>query len=154
MESAAGIAAIDGLAAELAASLDRVLGMYRSLSLPSALSPTAAATLTTLERTGPVRLTVLAAGEGVTQPAMTQLITRLEEAGLARRAADPVDGRVVLVYITDEGRATLTSRRTRRAEKLGAILAQLTPGHRAALEAALPALTALGNASRDYDIKW
>lgn len=153
MESAAGIATADGLAVALAANLDRVVGMYRSLSQPSALSLTAAATLATLERTGPIRLTVLAAREGVTQPAMTQLITRLEDTGLVRRAADPADGRVVLVDITDEGRATLTSRRARRAEKLGAILAQLTPDHRAALVAALPALAALGSARRDDDIR-
>jgi|SRR5450756_62622 len=153
MEISAGTTAVDGLASELAADLDRVVGLYRSLSQPSALSMTAAGTLATLERSGPRRLTVLAAREGVTQPAMTQLITRLEDAGLVRRAADPGDGRVVLVAITDDGRATLASRRARRAEKLAAILAQLSPDHRAALTAALPALAALGNAYRDDDIK-
>jgi DNA-binding MarR family transcriptional regulator len=146
-------ATVDGLARELAADLDRVVGLYRSLSQPSALSLTAAATLATLERSGPSRLTVLAIREGVTQPAMTQLITRLEDAGQVRRTADPTDGRVVLVAITDEGRATLASRRARRAEKLAVILAQLTPDHRAALTAALPALAALGNAPRDDDIR-
>ena len=153
MENSARTATIDGLARELAADLDRVVGLYRSLSQPSALSLTAAGTLATLERSGPRRLTVLAAREGVTQPAMTQLITRLEDTGLVRRAADPADGRVVLVAITDEGRATLASRRARRAEKLAVILAQLSTDHRAALKAALPALAALGNAHRDDDIK-
>jgi DNA-binding MarR family transcriptional regulator len=153
MEISAGTATIDGLARELAADLDRVVGLYRSLSQPSALSLTAAGTLATLERSGPRRLTVLAAREGVTQPAMTQLITRLEDTGLVRRAADPADGRVVLVAITDEGRATLASRRARRAEKLAVILAQLSADHRVALTAALPALAALGNAHRDDDIK-
>ena len=117
------------------------------------MSLTAAATLATLERTGPSRLTVLAVREGVSQPAMTQLITRLEDSGLVRRAADPTDGRVVLVAITDEGRATLASRRAMRAGKLAAILAQLTPDHRAALTAALPALAALGNVHRDDDLR-
>jgi DNA-binding MarR family transcriptional regulator len=153
MEISAGTATIDGLASELAADLDRVVGLYRSLSQPSALSLTAAGTLATLERSGPRRLTVLAAREGVTQPAMTQLITRLEDTGLVRRTADPADGRVVLVAITDEGRATLASRRARRAEKLAVILAQLSADHRVALTAALPALAALGNAHRDDDIK-
>ena len=153
MEIPAGTATVDGLASELAADLDRVVGLYRSLSQPSALSLTAAGTLATLERSGSRRLTVLAAREGVTQPAMTQLITRLEDVGLVRREADPADGRVVLVAITDEGRATLASRRARRAEKLAVILAQLSTDHRAALTAALPALAALGNAHRDDDIK-
>jgi DNA-binding MarR family transcriptional regulator len=151
MKTSAGDAGIDELAGELAADLDRVVGLYRSLSQPSTLSLTAAATLATLERSGPSRLTVLAAREGVTQPAMTQLITRLEDAGLVRRAADPADGRAVIVAITDEGRATLAGRRARRARKLAAILAQLSPDHRAALTAALPALAALGRARRDDD---
>jgi DNA-binding MarR family transcriptional regulator len=153
MEILAGTATVDGLAGELAADLDRVVGLYRSLSQPSTLSLTAAGTLATLERSGPHRLTVLAAREGVTQPAMTQLITRLEDTGLVRREADPGDGRVVLVAITDEGRATLAGRRARRAEKLSVILAELSPDHRGALTAALPALAALGNAHRDDDIK-
>jgi DNA-binding MarR family transcriptional regulator len=155
MEISAGTATIDGLAGELAADLDRVVGLYRSLSQPSTLSLTAAGTLATLDRSGPSRLSGLAAGEGVTQPAMTQLITRLEDTGLVRRAADPADGRAVIVTITDEGRTTLAARRTRRAEKLAGLLAQLTPDHRAALTAALPALAALGSARvrRDDDTK-
>ncbi len=152
MEVSTGTATVDGLARELAADLDLVVNLYRSLSQPSTLSLTAAATLATLERSGPSRLTALAAGEGVTQPAMTQLITRLEDTGLVGRAADPADGRVVIVAITDEGLTMLASRRTRRAEKLAAILAQLTPDHRSALTAALPALAALGHGRRDDDI--
>ena len=153
MENSAGTATIDGLARELAAELDRVVGMYRSLSQPSTLSLTAVGTLATLQRSGPSRLTALAAREGVTQPAMTQLITRLEDAGLVRRETDHADGRVVLVAITDEGRATLASRRARRAEKLAPMLAKLSPDHRTALTAALPALAALGSARRDDDIR-
>jgi DNA-binding MarR family transcriptional regulator len=78
---------------------------------------------------------------------MTQLITRLADAGLVCREPDPDDGRVVRVTITDEGRATLARRRAKRAEKLTVILAQLDPAHRAALAAALPALEALASAN-------
>src|SRR6516164_9507273 len=135
------------LATALEGTLGRTFGLFRSLSQPSGLSMTAATTLSTLERSGPSRLTALAAREGVTQPAMTQLITRLADAGLVCREPDPDDGRVVRVTITDEGRATLARRRARRAEKLTVILAQLDPGHRAALTAALPALDALAGAT-------
>jgi DNA-binding MarR family transcriptional regulator len=135
------------LATALAGSLERAFGLFRSLTHPMQLSMTSAATLATLERNGPSRLTALAAREGVTQPAMTQLITRLADAGLVCREPDPGDGRVVRVTITDEGRATLARRRARRAEKLTGILAQLDPGHRAALAAALPALDALASAN-------
>jgi DNA-binding MarR family transcriptional regulator len=136
------------LAAAIAAVLERLNGLFRSLSPPSGLSLTAAATLATLERFGPCRLTWLAAREGVTQPAMTQLIARLQEAGLVDRAADPADGRVVQVRLTAEGRATLARRRAVRAERLAGLLAELSPDERATLTAALPAMDALANATR------
>ena len=141
----------DGLAAGLSAGLERVVGLLRALSQPSGLSMTAVATLATLERSGPKRLTALAALAGVTQPAMTQLISRLEDEGLVRREADPADGRVVQVVITGEGKATLARRRALRADRLAVVLAQLSPEHRAALAAALPALDALASARRDEE---
>src|SRR5580704_13191884 len=115
------------LAAGVAAALERLIGLFRSLSPASGLSLTAAATLATLERSGPCRLTWLATREGVTQPAMTQLIARLEDAGLADRAADPDDGRVVQVRLTAEGQATLARRRAVRANRLAGLLAGLSP---------------------------
>ena len=142
---------LDALAAALTTDLERILGLFRSLSPASGLSMTAAATLASIERLGPQRLTVLAAREGVTQPAMTQLISRLEESGLVRREASPEDGRVVLVVITDEGRAVLARRRSVRTGKLAGIIAQLGPEHRAALAGALPALDALASVPREDD---
>jgi DNA-binding MarR family transcriptional regulator len=141
----------DSLAAALATDFERIIGLFRSLSPASGLSMTAAATLAGIERLGPQRLTLLAAREGVTQPAMTQLISRLEESGLVRREPSPDDGRVVLVTITERGRATLAHRRSARAERMAAIIAQLSPDHRAALIAALPALDALASVPREDD---
>ena len=143
--------ALDALAAALATDLEQIIRLFRSLSPPSGLSMTAAATLASLERLGPQRLTLLAAREGVTQPAMTQLISRLEESGLVRREASPEDGRVVLVVITDEGRAVLARRRSVRSDRMAAIIAQLGPEHRAALAIALPALDALASVPRADD---
>jgi DNA-binding MarR family transcriptional regulator len=136
------------LAAAVAARIERLIGLFRSLSPPSGLSLTAAATLATLERSGPSRLTSLAVKEGVTQPAMTQLIARLQESGLVSRTADPADGRVVQVRLTDEGRKILARRRAVRAERLAEILARLSPQEQAALGAALPAIDALANAQQ------
>lgn len=138
----------EGLAAGVAAALERLIGLFRSLSPASGLSLTAAATLATLERSGPSRLTWLAAREGVTQPAMTQLIGRLEGAGLASRAADPADGRVVQVRITADGKAILAGRRAVRAERVAGLLERLSTDERAALAAALPAMDALVSAER------
>src|SRR6266852_1572332 len=134
------------LAAGVAAGLERLIGLFRWLSPPSGLSLTAAATLATLERSGPRRLTALAAREGVTQPAMTQLVARLQDTGLVDRVPDPADGRVVQVRSTAEGQAMLARRRAVRAERVAGLLARLSPDEQAALAAALPAMDALANA--------
>jgi DNA-binding MarR family transcriptional regulator len=133
----------DGLAMGVAAGIERLLGLLRWLTPTDGLSFTAAGTLATLERSGPCRLTLLAAQEGVTQPAMTQLAVRLEESGLVTRSADPSDRRVVEVRITAEGSALLARRRRARAEQLTGMLARLSPEDQAALAAALPAMDAL-----------
>ena len=138
----------DTLAAAVAAALERLIGLFRSLSPASGLSLTSTATLATLERSGSSRLTWLAVREGVTQPAMTQVIARLEDAGLVDRAADPADGRVVQVRITADGRAMLAGRRAVRAERVARLLDRISPDERAALAAALPAMDALANAER------
>ena len=78
----------EALAAEVAARLERLIGLFRWLNPPSGLSLTAAATLATLDRSGPCRLTSLAVREGVTQPAMTQLIARLQGEGLVIRVGE------------------------------------------------------------------
>ena len=140
------------LAAGIAAGVERLIGLLRSLSPADGLSPTATATLATLERSGPRRLTALAVQGGVTQPAMTQLIARLEDAGLVRGEADPADGRVVQVRLTDQGRDTLARRRAVRAERLAVILDRISPQDRAALGAALPAIDALASAQRDVTL--
>jgi DNA-binding MarR family transcriptional regulator len=140
------------LAVGIAAGVERLIGLLRSLSPADGLSPTATATLATLERSGPRRLTALAVQGGVTQPAMTQLIARLEDTGLVRREADPADGRVVQVRLTDQGRDTLARRRAVRAERLAVILDRISPQDRAALGAALPAIDALASAQRDVTL--
>jgi DNA-binding MarR family transcriptional regulator len=135
-------------AADVAAGLARLLVLIRWLS-PPGLSLTTAATLSTLEHSGPIRLTALAGSEGITQPAMTQLVGRLEDAGLAVRRADPDDGRVVNVEITDAGRELVAERRAARAQRLSALLSRLSQADQDALAAALPAIDALTSLDRD-----
>jgi DNA-binding MarR family transcriptional regulator len=128
--------------ADLATTVQRLFAALRHLS-PPGLSLSAAATLGTLEREGPQRLTDLAVSEGVTQPAMTQIVTRLERDSLAARVADPSDGRVVLVEITQAGKDLLKHRRGVRTRRTAELLAGLSAEDRAAIEAALPALNRL-----------
>jgi DNA-binding MarR family transcriptional regulator len=107
------------------------------------LSLTAASTLATLERTGPRRVTDLAATEGVTQPSMTAVVTQLQHLGLAERRSDPADGRVVLVAVSAAGRRQLTATRRAAASVLTALIDQLPEQEAAALNAAVPALLRL-----------
>ncbi|MFD8377939.1 MarR family winged helix-turn-helix transcriptional regulator [Streptomyces sp. NPDC059679] len=101
------------------------------------ISMTAASALGRLAREGPTRLTALAADEGVSQPAMTQLVQRLTKQGLMARVADPDDGRAVLVSITDAGRRLLAERRRDRVTRLSGLLAALPAEDQATLAAAV-----------------
>jgi DNA-binding MarR family transcriptional regulator len=132
-----------GLDAAIAGGFEHLSEVLRRLTPRSELSLTAASTLRRLERSGPHRLCELHQPEGVTQPAMTQLITRLEREGLAERGDDPADGRAVIVSITEAGRAAVARRREGRARALAELLRGLSPQDHAAIVAALPALERL-----------
>ena len=136
-------------AAQLAAMVERLFEVLRRLNPRDGLSLTAASTLRRLVRLGARRLTELAAAEGVTQPAMTHLVSRLEREGLLRRGGDPADGRVVVVSVTAAGRAAVRKRRAARVRALSAVLKDLPPADRAALAAAAPALDRLAELVAD-----
>jgi DNA-binding MarR family transcriptional regulator len=107
------------------------------------MSLTSLATLSTLRRTGPRRITDLAAVEGVTQPSVTTLVTNLERAGLVERRSDPADRRVVLVALTEAGADYLDARREAGIEHFAELIAELPAEDAAALAAAVPALERL-----------
>jgi hypothetical protein len=67
--------------------LDQAMDLTaRFLSDRADLSASAAFAMNRVCREGPIRLTALAAKEGVSQPSMTQLIQRLERLGLTMAA--------------------------------------------------------------------
>jgi DNA-binding MarR family transcriptional regulator len=108
--------------------------------IPRVLSLTSASTLATLERTGPRRITDLAAIEGVTQPAMTVLVRVLEQSGLVERRGDPTDKRVALVAVTEAGATYVRARRREGADAFVQLIDKLPDDEVAALAAAIPAL--------------
>jgi DNA-binding MarR family transcriptional regulator len=107
---------------------------------PREISLTSAATLATVQRTGPRRITDLAAIEGVAQPSMTAVVTGLEKAGLVQRTSDPADQRVVLVALTAAGAEYLRIRRRAGAEAIARLIGKLPADEAAAVLAAAPAL--------------
>ncbi|REG01111.1 DNA-binding MarR family transcriptional regulator [Asanoa ferruginea] len=108
--------------------------------LPRDMSITSAATLATLDRTGPRRITDLAVNEGVTQPAMTVLVRVMEESGLVERRGDPSDKRVTLVWLTEAGASYVRTRRQAGVEAFARLIDELTSEEVNALQGALPAL--------------
>ena len=108
--------------------------------LPRDMSLTSAATLATLDRTGPRRITELAASEGVTQPAMSVLVRLMEESGLVERRGDASDKRVTLVCVTEAGAAYVRARRQAGVDAYAGLIDKLSDDEIASLEAALPAL--------------
>ena len=129
--------------------MERLVRLVREVSTAGEVSTTGAAVIARLGRLGGQRITDLALAEGVSQPAMTQLINRLESDDLVRRTADSADRRGVLVETTDRGREVIDARRTQRAEALETALGRLDAADRAAIAAALPALDRLVDAVLD-----
>jgi DNA-binding MarR family transcriptional regulator len=112
---------------------------------PRDMSLTSLSTLSTLEQTGPRRITDLAASEGVAQPSMTALVSTLEHSGLVERRADPNDRRVVLVALSSDGLDYIRTRQRTLVEEFAQLIDQLPAEQTGALVAAIPALVRLRN---------
>jgi len=128
--------------------LEQVTRMVRRLATAGDLGLTAVLVVARLATDGPQRLTDLAISEGMSQPGMTQLVTRLERDGLVSRTASAGDRRGVLVAVTDAGGDLVARRRVQRSAALDDLLGRLEPGDQAAIAAALPALTRLVEAAQ------
>jgi DNA-binding MarR family transcriptional regulator len=115
---------------------------------------TSLATLSILDSAGPCRITELAAREGISQPSMTAMVTRLERQGFVERRRDPSDGRIVLVAITGEGTDVLRRRRAAQVAFLSSLIGAMDPAEQRALAGAAPALhhmTDLGAVTQALD---
>ncbi len=130
----------DAWAEDLMIAVERMVRYVRRSATTGGLSTAASSALGRLGREGPQRLTELARAENVSQPNMTQLVTRMERAGLVRRTADRTDGRGVLVEATDTGLDVFQQRRTERAQALHELITKLTAPEQQAVKIALPAL--------------
>jgi DNA-binding MarR family transcriptional regulator len=102
------------------------------------------ATLLWLVKRSPgLSLAELAAEEGISPPALSGHVDRLERAGLLERVRSSEDRRRVGLRLTDEGGKLLRSIRARRTTWLAARLRGLEPAELAAIDAAMPALLRL-----------
>jgi len=88
-------------------------------------------------------LAELAAEEGISPPALSGHVDRLERAGLLERVRSTEDRRRVGLRLTDEGVKLMRRIRARRTTWLTGRLQRLEPAELEAVEAAIPALQRL-----------
>ena len=143
----AGVAALDGDppvidAARLRQAIARLSRRLRRHQ-QAGLTPTQLAALYTVEQAGPLRLSDLAAHEGIAPSTLTRLVAVLEERDYVRRCAVEGDARASLLTVTPAGREVLEHIRQESTTALAKSLALLSPEQRAALASALPAIEQL-----------
>jgi len=115
------------------------------------LTLTQVAALSTVDRSGPLRLSELAAVEGVAPSTLTRLVAALEDHGYVERAVVASDARASELAITPRGREVLDLIRKDSTTVLASSLASLQPHQLAALAAALPAIEQLADGDTDDD---
>lgn len=131
------------LTSALRLSVMRLARRLRGQRADFTLTLTQIATLSTLERHGPLTPRELAAHEKVQPPSMTRILATLEERGLIARTPHPTDGRQVLVALTKPAVTMLREDRRRRDAWLARKLGELSADERETLRAAAPVLEKL-----------
>lgn len=117
------------LADQLRLSVTRTARRLRQQGDP-ALSPTMAASLSTIERAGPLGPSDLARIERVQRPTVTRVVNRLCAAGLVERVPDERDGRAARLSVTPRGRRALRDLRGQKTAFLAERLDRLDPEER------------------------
>jgi DNA-binding MarR family transcriptional regulator len=96
-----------------------------------------------VKRSPGLSLAELAAEEGISPPALSGHVDRLERAGLLQRVRSDEDRRRVGLQLTDEGAKLLRRVRARRTTWLTTRLRGLEPTELESIERAIPALDRL-----------
>jgi DNA-binding MarR family transcriptional regulator len=130
------------LAARLRIALVPLSRKLRQQNGPD-LTASQASALGSIARSGPLTVGDLAEVEHVSSPMITKVAKGLEEIGLVTRSADPNDGRVTRLGLTDEGARRLEQSRRRKDAWLATKLRALDADELAAIEAAIPVIERL-----------
>jgi DNA-binding MarR family transcriptional regulator len=135
----------DDVAARLRMAIARLFRRIERTRAGAALTPSETTILSVVVRQGPLRLTDLAASEGMNPTMLSRLVRDLEGDGLVQRKTDRVDRRAARVEATPAGRRLHERIRNERSDTLSAALALLPEDERRALGAGLPVLEALAD---------
>ena len=131
------------VAAELRPVLLRLARELRKETEHLGITARQATLLWLVKRSPGLSLAELAADEGISPPAMSGHVDRLERAGLIARVRSSDDRRRVGLRLTDEGTRLLRRVRARRTTWLTDRLGSLEPAELEAIESAIPALASL-----------
>jgi DNA-binding MarR family transcriptional regulator len=111
---------------EVAAALRTAAGnLYRRLKqspIEGEATLAEASTLGRLERNGPATSSDLARADRISPQSMGVTVAALEERGLIERSRDPLDGRRVVLSITEAGRQVVHDKRGARTAMIAAAL--------------------------------
>jgi DNA-binding MarR family transcriptional regulator len=138
-------------AARLRAAIGRLSRGLRTTASGRAagLTPTGISVLLNVDRTGPFRLSELAAAEGVNPTMLSRVVAGLVEDGLLERSSDEGDRRAAWVAVTRPGRKLAERMRRERTDAINDAMGSLGVEDARRIEAALPALEALGDELKD-----
>lgn len=126
---------------DLKVAIGRLVRRLRASHEPGELTLSEISALSRLDRDGAATPSALADGERVRPQAMGATLAVLEQRDLVTRAADPADGRRVLISITTSGRLLLRDRRSHSAQRMTAALTDaFTAGEQQLLIAVIPLL--------------
>jgi DNA-binding MarR family transcriptional regulator len=131
------------LASDLSLAIVRMARQLRFRRPESTVSMSQLSALATLHKEGAMTPGALAVRERVRPPSMTRVVASLAELGLVARNAHPVDGRQVLVSVSDAGVDLVESERRASQEWLQRKLAELDHDQRVTLKRAADLMSAI-----------
>jgi DNA-binding MarR family transcriptional regulator len=132
------------IAATLRLSIGLLLRRMRQIPTRDELTLSESSALARLDRGGPATAAALARLEQISPQSMGATLASLESRGLIERAADPDDGRRVILSATDAGLQVLSERRNARTDELARALSNgFSPEELEQLVAAAPLLERL-----------
>jgi DNA-binding MarR family transcriptional regulator len=131
------------VAAHLNSGAIHLLRAMAPVDRDAGLTPARLSALSVLVFDGSCTVGELARAEGVAGPTMTRIVDGLAVLGLATRAPDPVDGRVVRVSATPRGKRLMQRARRRRLAAIAAAIEALPAGEQRRLASAAPLLDRL-----------
>lgn len=131
------------LSRELRPMLPRLYHLSRRRIPGWDLTTSQSSAMSTLVDRGPLRMSELAALEGVQLPSATSVVNGLVKLGLVERRADPADRRAVVIDLTPKGRRQVDELVDRRNHSFALLLDRLDEHDRRLLEDAVPAVARL-----------